>query len=170
MTDDDLARRAAPTFDAAHLKQVMGHFCTGVTIITAVDDDEPVGFTAQTFQSLSLEPPLVMFSPQKASTSWPRIQRAKSFCVNILGEDQEALCRSFATSGADKYRGIGWRPGPATGAPVLQDVLAWVEGRIVAEHEGGDHVIVVGSVLDLQLEREGRPLLFYRGGFGRFEH
>lgn len=170
MTDDDLERRAAPTFDSAQLKQVMGHFCTGVTIITAVDGDDPVGFTAQTFQSLSLDPPLVMFSPQKTSSSWPRIQRAKAFCVNILSEDQEALCRSFAASGADKYRGVGWRPGPATGAPVLQDVLAWVEGRIVAEHDGGDHLIVVGSVLDLHLEHEGRPLLFYRGGFGRFEH
>ncbi len=169
MTDDDLARRGAATFDAAHLRQVMGHFCTGVTIITAIDEGEPVGFTAQTFQSLSLEPPLVMFSPQKSSTTWPHIQRARSFCVNILSEDQEALCRSFATTGADKYHGVGWKPGPATGAPVLQDVLAWVEGRIVAEHDGGDHVIVVGSVLDLHLEREGRPLLFYRGGFGRFE-
>jgi len=169
VTDEDLERRAAPTFDSAHLKQVMGHFCTGVTIITAVDGEEPVGLTAQSFQSLSLEPALALFSVQKTSSTWPRLQSAKRFCVNILAEDQEALCRSFAASGADKYRGVGWRPGPATGAPVLSGVLGWVEAEIVGEHDGGDHVIVVSRILDLNLEHEGRPLLFYRGGFGRFE-
>lgn len=170
MTDEDLARRGAPTFDSARLKQVMGHFCTGVTIITAVAEGEPVGFTAQSFQSLSLDPPLVLFSPQKASSSWPRIKAAASFGVNILAEDQEALCRSFAAAGSSsKFQGVGWRPGPATGAPLLQGALGWIEASIVDEHDGGDHVIVVGRVLDLALEREGRPLLFYRGGFGRFE-
>ncbi|HVM09637.1 MAG TPA: flavin reductase family protein [Acidimicrobiales bacterium] len=166
---DDLEESGAPTFDVAHLRQVMGHFATGVTIITAMDGRDPVGFTAQSFQSLSLDPPLVLFSPQKASTTWPKIKAAGTFCVNILSDDQEAVCRTFATSGADKFRGIGWVPGPRTGAPLLRDVLAWVEGEIVAEHDGGDHVIVVGKVLDLHVEHEGRPLLFYRGGFGRFE-
>jgi flavin reductase (DIM6/NTAB) family NADH-FMN oxidoreductase RutF len=169
VTDEDLERRSAPTFDSARLKQVMGHFATGVTIVTAMDDGEPVGFTAQSFQSLSLDPPLVLFSPQKTSSSWPRIKAASTFCVNVLAEDQEALCRSFAASGSEKYRGVGWRPGPATGAPVLQGVLGWIEARIEAEHDGGDHLIVVGRILDLHLEKEGRPLLFYRGGFGRFE-
>ena len=166
---DDLEESGAPTFDLAHLKQVMGHFCTGVTIITAMDGKEPVGFTAQTFQSLSLEPPLVLFSPAKTSTTWPRIQSAGSFCVNILAEHQEAVCRTFATSGADKFRGIGWVPAPRTGAPLLRDTLAWIEGEIVESHDGGDHLVVIGRVLDLHVEREGRPLLFYRGGFGRFE-
>lgn len=166
---EDLAESGAPTFDVAHLRQVMGHFCTGVAIITAMDGSEPVGFTAQSFQSLSLDPPLVLFSPQKTSTTWPRIQQAGAFCVNILADHQEAMCRTFAASGADKFRGVGWVPAPRTGAPLLRDVLAWVEGKIVAEHDGGDHVIVVGRVLDLHVEHEGRPLLFYRGGFGRFE-
>ncbi len=170
MTDEDLERRSAPTFDSARLKQVMGHFCTGVTIITAIDGDEPVGFTAQSFQSLSLDPPLVLFSPQKSSTTWPRLQSAQTFCVNILGEDQEALCRAFASSGSEKYRGVGWKPGPASGAPVLDGVLGWVEAKIVSEIDGGDHLIVIGRILDLDLAKEGRPLLFYRGGFGRFEH
>lgn len=167
--DEDLQRRGAPTLDAAHLKQVMGHFCTGVTIVTAMDGDDPVGFTAQTFQSLSLDPPLVLFCPQKTSSTWPRIQSAGSFCVNILGDDQEALCRAFAASGSDKYRGVGWKPGPATGAPVLGGVIAWVEASIESEHDGGDHVIVIGRIVDLRVEHEGRPLVFYRGGFGRFE-
>ncbi len=165
---DDLDESGAPTFDAAELRRVMGHFATGVTVVTAVDGDDPVGFTCQTFASLSLDPPLVLFSPQKQSSTWPRIRSAGDFCVNVLAEDQETLCRAFAASGADKYRGVGWKPGPATGAPVLQDVLAWVEGRIVAEHDGGDHVIVVGRVLDMEVVHEGRPLLFYRGGFGGF--
>jgi flavin reductase (DIM6/NTAB) family NADH-FMN oxidoreductase RutF len=170
VTDEDLERRGAPTFDSARLKQVMGHFCTGVTIITAIDGNDPVGFVVQSFQSLSLEPALVLFSAQKTSSTWPRIQAAEEFCVNILAEDQEAICRSFAASGADKYRGVGWRPGPATGAPVLNGVLGWVEARIEQVIDGGDHVIVVARLLDLDLEKEGRPLLFYRGGFGRFEH
>lgn len=157
--------------DAAAFRQVMGHFCTGVTIITALDPNgrEPVGFTAQAFQSLSMEPPLVLFCPQKTSSTWPRIEAAGSFCVNVLAADQEALCRAFAASGTDKYRGVGWRAGPATGSPVLSGTLAWIEGRITTQFDGGDHLIVVGEVLDMHVEREGKPLLFYRGGFGSFE-
>ncbi len=169
MTDEDLEERAAPTFEAAHLRQVMGHFCTGVTIITAMHGDDPVGFTAQSFQSLSLDPPLVLFSPQKTSSTWPRLESAGSVCVNFLGADQEALCRAFASSGADKYTGVGWKPGGATGAPVLDGVLGWVEATIETVHEGGDHLIVVGRIVDMAVEHEGAPLLFYRGGFGRFE-
>lgn len=169
MTDEDLAAQAAPSFEAAQLREVMGHFCTGVTIITAVDGDDPVGFTAQSFQSLSLDPPLILFAPQRTSSTWPRLRSAGTFCVNILGDDQEALCRAFASSGADKYRGVGWRPGGVTGAPVLDGAIAWIEAAIEQEVDGGDHVIVIGRVLDLGVERDGRPLLFYRGGFGRFE-
>jgi len=168
----DLEASGAPlsSFDAARLRHVMGHFATGVTVVTAMDadGDEPVGFTCQAFVSLSLDPPLVLFSPQKQSSTWPRIRAAGTFCVNVLREDQETLCRAFAASGTDKYRGVGWKPGPATGAPVLQDVIAWIEGRIVAEHDGGDHVVVVGRVLDLEVDHVGGPLLFYRGGFGGF--
>lgn len=169
MTDEDLAATAAPTFEAAQLREVMGHFCTGVTIITAVDGGDPVGFTAQSFQSLSLDPPLVLFAPQRTSSTLPRLQRAGSFCVNILGDDQEALCRAFASSGADKYQGVGWKPGAATGAPVLDGAIAWIEATIEHELDGGDHVIVIGRVVDLGVGEERRPLLFYRGGFGRFE-
>ena len=169
MTADDLQARGAPGLDAARFRQVLGHFATGVSIITAIDGDDPVGFTAQSFTSLSLDPPLVLFCPQKASSTWPRMKSAGTFCVNILSDQQEALCRAFAASGTDKYRGVGWHPAPATGAPLLSDCLAWLEGRIVDEHDGGDHVIVVGRVLEMGIEHEGRPLLFYRGGFGRFE-
>jgi flavin reductase (DIM6/NTAB) family NADH-FMN oxidoreductase RutF len=156
------------SFDAARFRQVLGHFCTGVVIITAVDGAEPVGLTVQSFTSLSLTPPLVSFAVGRESSTWPRLKAAGDFCVNILADDQEALCRQFATSGADKFAGVGWRPG-GTGAPVLNDALGFVECRIETEHPAGDHVLVVGRVTDLEITREGKPLLFYRGGFGRFE-
>ena len=157
------------SFDTARFRQVLGHFCTGVTIVTAVESGEPVGFSAQSFTSVSLEPPLVAMCPGTEIMSWPRIRAAGSFCVNILAKDQEALCRRFATRGADKFRGVGWQPSHATGSPVIEGVLAWVDCRIQAVHEAGDHLIVVGRVVDLGLAGEGSPLLFYRGGYGRFE-
>lgn len=166
--EDDLEHKAA-TFDQARMRQIMGHFATGVTIVTAVDGDEPVGLTAQSFTSLSLDPPLILFCPGKTSSTWPRIKQAGSFCVNILGQAQEAICRTFAASGTDKFAGVTWTPSDVTGAPVLDDVLAWVDCTLEAEHDAGDHIIVVGRVVDLSMEQEGKPLLFYRGGFGTFD-
>lgn len=159
----------APGFDDARFRQVLGHFATGITVITAVDGDGPVGFTCQAFSSLSLDPPLVMFSPAKASSSWPRIRGAGHFAVNILSEGQEDVCRRFATKGADKFAGHGWKPAPTTGAPILADVLAWIDCTIEGEHDGGDHLVVVGRVHGLEIVQEGKPLLFFRGGYGRFE-
>jgi 3-hydroxy-9,10-secoandrosta-1,3,5(10)-triene-9,17-dione monooxygenase reductase component len=165
---DDLAATSAPTFDTAHFRTVLGHFCSGIAIITGMDQGEPVGLTCQSFVSLSLEPPLVAFCPGRSSTSWPRIQPSGKFCVNILGEDQEELCRVFATKGGDKFRGVGWRPAES-GSPVIRDSLAWVDCRIETIHDAGDHLIVVGAVLELAADRITKPLLFYRGGYGRFE-
>ena len=129
----------------------------------------PLGFTAQAFTSVSLEPPLVALCPARTTAGWSRMRTVGTFCANILTEDQEALCRAFATKGADKFRGVGWRPSHRTGSPVLADVLAWVDCVVEAEHEAGDHLIVVGRVVDLGLERHALPLLFYRGGYGRFQ-
>jgi flavin reductase (DIM6/NTAB) family NADH-FMN oxidoreductase RutF len=164
---DDLAEAGAATFDGGRFREVLGHFATGVTVVTAMEPGGPVGFTCQAFTSLSLEPPLVALAPGKNSTSWPRIAAAGTFCVNILAEDQEALGRDFAVSGGDKFTGVGWRPG-ANGAPVLDGVLAWVECAFLRAHDAGDHELVLGRVLDMGV-RPGRPLLYYRGGFGRFE-
>ncbi len=166
---DDTELSASPSFDTARYRQVLGHFCTGVSIVTAVEHGEPIGFTAQSFTSVSLEPPLVAMCPGSAILSWPRIRAAGVFCANILAHDQEVLCRRFATRGLDKFQGIGWRGSHATGSPVLDGVLAWVDARIEAIHEAGDHLIVVGRVVDLDVSREASPLLFYRGGYGRFE-
>jgi 3-hydroxy-9,10-secoandrosta-1,3,5(10)-triene-9,17-dione monooxygenase reductase component len=164
---DDLGATGASTLDTGRFREVLGHFVTGVTIVTAMEEGEPVGFTCQAFTSLSLEPPLVALAPGKSSTSWPRIAAAGAFCVNILAEDQEALSRDFAVSGGDKFTGVGWHPG-ANGAPVLEGALAWVECAFVQSHDAGDHELVVGRVQDIGVNR-GRPLVYYRGGFGRFE-
>lgn len=150
--------------DPERFRDVLGHFATGVTVVTAVEDGLPVGFTCQSFAALSLDPPLVALAPAKASTSWPKIAEAGAFCVNILSEGQVELCRAFAVSGGDKFAGVAWRAGPA-GTPVLDGALAWVEAAVSIVHDAGDHELVVGRVLDLDIG-DGTPLLFYRSGFG----
>jgi flavin reductase (DIM6/NTAB) family NADH-FMN oxidoreductase RutF len=140
-----------------------------VTIVTAAAPDGPVGFTAQSFTALSLDPPLILVCPGRTSSSWPRIEAVGGFCVNVLAEEQEELCRAFAMSGADKFAGVGYRPANHSGAPLLDGALAWIDCSLDTIHDGGDHLIVTGRVHDLGVEGEGRPLLFYRGGFGRFE-
>src|SRR5690242_9498339 len=96
-----------------HFRQVLGHFCTGVTVVTGVDGGEPVGFACQAFAALSLDPPLVLFCPGTRSSTWRRIVRAGHFCVNVLAERQRELSRVFGTSGADKFAGVPWSPSPA---------------------------------------------------------
>lgn len=156
----------ASNFDEARFREVLGHFATGVAVVTAMEDGTPVGFTCQAFTSLSLDPPMVALAPGKNSTSWPRIARSGRFCVNVLADDQEALSRDFAKSGGDKFTGVGWRPA-SNGAPLLDGVLAWIECTLVEAHDAGDHELVVGRVEDMGVNG-GRPLLFYRGGFGTF--
>ena len=163
----------SPVADSRQIRSVLGHFCTGVTVISAITGDgTPVGFACQSFSSLSLDPPLVSFSVARTSASWPRIAHAGAFCVSVLAADQGDLCRTFAVSsatGADKFAGLGWTPAPATGAPRLPGALAWIDCTIHAVHTGGDHLIVLGRVADLAVSRaEAGPLLFYRGGFGDF--
>ncbi|MEV7233670.1 flavin reductase family protein [Streptomyces sp. NPDC051020] len=157
--------------DASEFRRVLGHFASGVTVVTAHDPDDtdgPAGFACQSFASLSLDPPLVTFMVARTSTTWPRIARAGAFCVNILGADQGALCRSFAVSGADKFAGVPYEAAPATGSPLLDSVPAWIDCRIQAVHTGGDHLIVVGRVEALGAADGSDPLLFHRGAFGRF--
>jgi flavin reductase (DIM6/NTAB) family NADH-FMN oxidoreductase RutF len=158
----------APNIDPAIFRQVLGHFPTGVTIVTAVAEEKPVGLAVGSFTSLSLDPPLVVFCPGNLSSSWPRIQQAGRFCVNVLSEDQEGLCRHFAGKSDDKFAGIGWKKSPL-GSPILDGVLAWIDCTIEAVHPGGDHAIVVGRVHELEVAHSGGPLVFFRGGYGRFE-
>jgi len=158
----------APTSDSAHFRSVLGHFATGIAVVTGMADGVPAGLTCQSLVSLSLDPALVAFCPSKRSRSWQRIEQSGAFCANVLTEDQEEISRVFATSGADKFRGVGWRPAE-TGSPILSDVLAWIDCRVEARHDAGDHHIIVGRVVDLAAASRGRPLLSYRGGYGRFE-
>jgi flavin reductase (DIM6/NTAB) family NADH-FMN oxidoreductase RutF len=137
-------------------------------VVTCVSAGAPLGLSVNSFTSVSLDPPLVMFCVASSSSTWPRLRASGAFCVNVLAEDQEALSRSFATTGLDRFLGVGWRPAPS-GAPVLAGVLAWVDCTVEAEHEAGDHLMVVGRVRELDVVREGRPLVFYRGGYGRLE-
>lgn len=156
-----------PHIDSAKFRQVLGHFPTGVTVVTTAAEGGPAGMAIGSFTSVSLDPPLVAFLPARTSGSWPLIRAAGVFCVNVLAEDQEHLSRVFAGKGDNKFEGVGWCPGP-TGSPVLDGVLAWIDCRIDAVHEAGDHDIVLGRVVELSVAREAGPLVFYRGGYGKF--
>ncbi len=161
---DDVLRPGGDDF-----RHVLGHFATGVTIITAMDGDEPVGVAANSFTSVSLDPPLVLFCVGRTSTTWPRIERARRFAVNVLGEHQEELSRLFATRGVDRFAQTEWHAGVG-GSPVLHDVLAYVDCEFWAEYDGGDHIIVVGQVLDLGITHNAGPLLFYQGQYVRIRY
>lgn len=157
--------------DPAEFRSVLGHFASGVTVITAPGEPGPAGFACQSFASLSLDPPLVTFMVARTSSTWPRIARAGVFCVNILGAGQGDLCRGFAVSGGDKFAGVPYKAAPATGSPRLADVPAWIDCTVQAVHTGGDHLIVVGRVEALGTDPAAAgdgPLLFHRGAFGRF--
>lgn len=152
--------------DADEFRAVLGQFATGVTIITAMDDGEPVGVAANSFTSVSIDPPLVLFCVARTSSTWPRIERARKFAVNILGEHQEDLCKLFATKGADRFGQCNWHDGVG-GSPVIEGTLAYLDCTFWAEYDGGDHIIVVGRVLDLGVQHDAGPLLFFRGQYGR---
>ncbi|MDP9117656.1 MAG: flavin reductase family protein [Actinomycetota bacterium] len=150
--------------DAQHFRRALGHFCTGVTVIAATDGTEPVGFACQSFAALSLDPPLVLFCPGKSSRTWPRIQAAGHFCINILAHEQRDVSALFGQAGTDKFAATGWSSAPS-GAPVLDGVLTWIDCGVESVVDGGDHWIVVGRVLALGEQDDRRPLLFYRGAY-----
>jgi len=154
--------------DPATYRTVLGHFATGVALITAIDDGEPVGMACNSFTSVSLEPPLVLFCAAKSSSTWPRIERSGKWAANFLAEDGEEVCRLFAQKGADRFAHVAYTIG-RTGSPVLDHALAFVDCETTAQHDAGDHVIVVGQVVELGYASAGKPLLFYRGGYGRYE-
>jgi 3-hydroxy-9,10-secoandrosta-1,3,5(10)-triene-9,17-dione monooxygenase reductase component len=157
-----------PVVDPAAMREVLGHFVSGVTVVTAVTDDGPTGFTCQSFNSLSLDPPLVAFAPSLTSRTWPRLRAIGRFGVNVLAEGQEEISRRFARSGADKFAGVPWTPSPH-GSPVLEGVVAWIDAQLWAEYDGGDHTIVAARVLDLGAVPDRRPLLYHRGTYGFLE-
>jgi len=151
---------------ARRFRDVLGRFASGVTVVTSISNDEPVGLTCQSFMSVSLDPPLVLFSPAKSSRAWPLIQRAGKFCVNFLSADQAELSNTMASRGIDKFAGVDWAPSSETGSPLLPGTLGYVDCTIHRVHEAGDHYVVIGRVLDLDLtDAPGEPLLFFEGAY-----
>ncbi len=154
--------------DGAAFRRVLGHYPTGVCVITASNAESgPAAMVVGSFTSVSLDPPLVAFFPDRKSSSWPAIERAGRFCVNVLAADQLALSSRFSAKGGDKFAGLDYRLS-ANGSPVLDDIVAWVDCTLEAVHEAGDHYIAVGRVHELDVIRPDQPLLFFRGGYGMF--
>ncbi|HET7309821.1 MAG TPA: flavin reductase [Mycobacteriales bacterium] len=155
-------------FDAGKFRQVLGHFPTGVAVVTGVDaEGMPAGMAVGSFTSVSLDPPLVAFMPDKSSSSWPKFRDSGAFCVNILGAEQESVCRAFAMKGGDKFAELAWHPA-SSGSPILDGALAWIDCDIDVVHEAGDHYIVIGLVRELDIGTPALPLVFFQGGYGRF--
>jgi 3-hydroxy-9,10-secoandrosta-1,3,5(10)-triene-9,17-dione monooxygenase reductase component len=156
--------------DPRAFRNVLGQFCTGITIITTVHDGAPIGFACQSFAALSLDPPLVLFCPTKMSRSWQAIEASGKFCVNILAEEQKDVCARFGSREPDKFAGVDWEPSPL-GSPVLARSLAHIDCTVASVHDGGDHFVVFGAVQSLSdvPEVKPRPLLFYRGDYTGIE-
>ena len=146
----------------------MGQFSTGVVIATGMLRGEPAGFAAQSFVSLSLDPPLIALCPGKTSSSWPKLRESGKFCINVLADDQKPVCDILAKTGIDKFASIAWRAGK-TGSPILEGVIAFSDCELEAEHETGDHTIAIGRVVDLAIVQSDKaPLLFFQGRYGSF--
>jgi 3-hydroxy-9,10-secoandrosta-1,3,5(10)-triene-9,17-dione monooxygenase reductase component len=160
----------ADTIDPRTFRHVLGQFCTGITIITTVNEGVPVGFACQSFAALSLDPPLVLFCPTKVSRSWQAIEASGHFCVNMLTEQQKHVSARFGSKEPDKFAGIDWEPSKL-GSPVIEGSLAHIDCRVASVHDGGDHFVVFGAVESLsEVPRvKPRPLLFYRGEYTGIE-
>ena len=146
------------------LRKALGRFVSGVTVVTTGSGDDIHGMTANAFTSVSLDPPLVGFLPTVTSSTFKKLRTASSFCVNVLAADQQPLAQAMAVRGPHKFDGVDWTPG-VTGSPVLAGTLAHVECRTEAVHPAGDHVVVIGRILDLAPGADRPPLLFHRGGY-----
>ena len=152
--------------ESAEFRRILGHWSTGVAVVTArATDGTPCGLTANAFSSLSLAPPLVLVCVEHDADTHECIRDGRAFAISILADGDETTARRFAgdAEGGDKFEGIAWRES-VTGSPVLENALAWVDCRLSAEHPGGDHTIFVGEVADGDAT-EGQPLLYYRGGY-----
>jgi flavin reductase (DIM6/NTAB) family NADH-FMN oxidoreductase RutF len=159
------ASAGASAAQIAHFRRTVGHFATGIAVLTSVGTDgAPIGMTVQSFTSVSLEPLLVSLAVSRNSTSWSRIRATNRVCINILAADQAELSRQFAKPVANRFDGVAWRPN-SHGLPLLQNVLAWLDCAIDTTHVAGDHEVALCSVLDLAVNRTTEPLLFFRGAY-----
>jgi flavin reductase (DIM6/NTAB) family NADH-FMN oxidoreductase RutF len=147
-------------------RHVLGHLPTGVTVVTANAADGPTGMAANSVTSVSLDPPLILLCPAKSSSTWPAIRDAGRFCVNILAGHHEEITRQFARKDTDRFQGVARHE--RSGGPGLDDAVAWIECEIHAEHDAGDHTIVVATVLAIEAAEAAVPLVFFRGRYGTF--
>ncbi len=155
------------SLDFRELRSALGSFATGVTVVTScTSDGELLGMTANSFSSVSLDPPLVLFSMDRSALSLSAYQDAGCFAVNVLSAEQEDLSNRFAKTLGDKWTGLDYETWE-TGSPVLPDTLASFDCRTWQTYDGGDHVIFVGEVLRMALHSEHDPLLFHRGRYAR---
>lgn len=145
-------------------RRVFACLPTGVTVVTAFGPNGPVGMAANSVTSASLDPPLVLVCPAKSSSTWPTIRDSGSFCISVLAEHQEELCRRFAGRSADRFQGVAWQH--RTAGPAIEGAVAWIEAELETEHDAGDHTIVVGRVLSLEAAAAARPLVFFGGQYG----
>ena len=124
--------------DHMRFREVLGHYPTGVVLVTAVVDGEPVGMIVGSFTSVSLDPPLVAYLPMTTSATFDRIRQSSVFCVNVLSSEQEPLCRKMASRADDKWAGVEWSASPQ-GAPIISGAVAWLECSVQSITEAGDH-------------------------------
>ncbi|MCA0974807.1 flavin reductase family protein [Halomonas denitrificans] len=154
--------------EPARFREALGHYASGITVISSLAEGEPIGFTCQSFYSVSMDPPLVSFSVKSTSYSYPKIRQAGRFAVNMLSAEQAPISNQFARQGADKWQGIEWQASPL-GNPLIPDTLHWLDCDIHAEHVAGDHLIVIGEVKALRLnqgEASPRdPLMYFKGQY-----
>lgn len=166
MTQPELAH----TFDERAYRDAVGGFASGVTIITTQGTEGPVGFTCQSFYSVSIDPPLVSFSIGRTSRSLGALQAHGNVVVNFLSSEQQHLSARFARSGGDKWQGVAWQPSEVNGAPTLSGGTGWVAGHIDREIEAGDHIIFLVRVQGVSTDPARDPLLFYRGTYRELEY
>ncbi|MEV4422008.1 flavin reductase family protein [Patulibacter sp. NPDC049589] len=160
------ASDVTPHGDPDKFRHVLSHVPTSVVIITGVGEGgTKSGMAIGSFTSISLTPQLVGFYPTHKSTSWPPIREAGRFCVNVLAQGQGALAGQFAKSGGDKFAGVDFKAAPHSGAPILDGVVAWIDCELDQEIELGDHFLVVGKVLDLDVIQSAHPMVFSRGAY-----
>lgn len=155
-------------FDRKKFRGVCGLFVTGVAVITTHAGDHPVGVTVNSFASVSLDPPLVLFCIHQDSKLWPAVKSTASFVVNILAEDQADVCRLFASNRSTLFSIVDSHYGQ-TGGPIIDDSLGYLECALDRVMEGGDHLIVVGKVISLGAQRDHSPLTFFRSAHPRLE-
>ena len=149
-------------------RRVMGSFASGVTVVTVMEGETPRGFTASAISSLSLEPRMLLVCVSKFSTTLDVIKESETFVVNVLSAQQQEVAQQFATRATDRFEGVRWRTGNASGAPVIDGSLAYAECRLRGTCPGGDHVILMGEVLAGDAH-EAEPLLYFRGRYGTYE-